>query len=85
MVQQVRFRLRVHPSDTSPPSTRTRFAISGSMTANAVARQYPRTDALFRRLKIDREAEGYETVEELAWRRGVDLSAFMEELQRATE
>ena len=52
------------------------------MSANAIARRYPSTKTLFEQLQIDRHLEGYESVEELAWRHGVELSQLIEELRR---
>ena len=82
MVQRVRLRLRASPSPTLEGRHRPRLTISGSMSANAVTRRYPETEALFDRLQIDRYVEGYETLEELAWRHGVDVAQFIQQLRR---
>ena len=83
MVQKVRWRFTVHPSPTPQGSHRSRLTISETMSANAIARRYPSTESLFKQLQIDRRLEGYESVEELAWRHGVELTQLIEELQRA--
>ena len=54
------------------------------MSANAIAHRYPETETLFEQLQIDRQAEGYETLEELAWRHGMDVSQVIRQLRRAT-
>jgi iron-sulfur cluster repair protein YtfE (RIC family) len=53
------------------------------MSANAIAHRYPETEALFEQLQIDRSAEGYDTLEELALRHGMDVSQIIRQLRRA--
>lgn len=81
MVRLIRFRLKAGPALPEDPQA-TRFRISGSMSANAIARRYPRTDVLFRRFQIDLESEGYESVEELAWRHGMDTIELLNQLRK---
>ena len=83
MVQKVRWRLTTHPSTTPQGLHRSRLTISETMSANAITRRYPSTETLFEQLQIDRRLEGYDSVEELAWRHGVELTQLIEELQRA--
>ena len=83
MVQKVRWRFTAHPSITPERSQRSHLTISETMSANAIARRYPSTETLFDQLHIDRRLEGYDSVEELAWRHGMELTQLIEELQRA--
>ena len=83
MAQRVRWRFAAHRSPLSQELHRSRLTISGAMSANAITRRYPSTETLFEQLQIDRRVEGYESVEELAWRHGVELSQLMKQLRRA--
>ena len=83
MAQKVRWRLKAHLTTTPQGFHRSRLTISGTMSANAIARRYPETQTLFEQLQIDRRFEGYESVEELAWRHGMELSQFIEQLRRS--
>ena len=58
-------------------------AISGEMSVNAILQCYPQTEPVFARLRINRLAEGYESVEELAWRRGLRVSELVKRLEQA--
>lgn len=64
-------------------SPRRSVAISGSMSVNALLRQYPNAETVLQPLQINRLREGYESVEELAWRRGLDVSQLLEQLRQA--
>lgn len=81
MAHRVRWRLNAHLATTPQGFHRSHLTISGTMSANAIARRYPATDALFEQLQIDRRFEGYETLEELAWRHGMDVAQFLEQLR----
>ena len=82
MAQRVRWRLNAHLTTTPQGFHRSRLTISGAMSANAIARRYPATQTLFEQLQIDRRFEGYESVEELAWRHGMELSQFIAQLRQ---
>ena len=56
--------------------------ISGAMSANEILQRYPSTEPVFQQLHINRLREGYESVDELAWRHGVDVSQLIDTLQR---
>ena len=58
-------------------------AISGEMSANAILRKYPKAETVLGPLHINRFGEGYESVEELAWRRGLDASQLVKQLRQA--
>jgi len=58
-------------------------AISGAMSVNAILRQYPGAERILGSLHINWLGEGYESVEELAWRRGLDVSQLLEQLRQA--
>jgi len=60
-----------------------RFPISGTMSVNAVLQCYPETEPVFKRLRINRLQEGYESVEELAWRRGMSVSDVLRQIEQA--
>lgn len=85
MVHSSRLRLRPRllgkPPRLGPPRSR----ISGTMSANAIVQRYPETETLFRQLRVDREREGYESVEELAWRRGMDEHYFLKQLRQVAK
>ncbi len=83
MAQKVRWRLNAHLTTTPQGFHRSRLTISGSMSANAIARYYPATESLFEQLQIDRRFEGYESLEELAWRHGMEVSEFLKQLRQA--
>ena len=82
MAQRVRWRIQARPSTTPQGLHRSRLSISGTMSVNAIARSYPQTQALFEQLQIDRRFEGYESLEELAWRHGMDVAQFLEDVRR---
>jgi len=54
--------------------------ISSSMSVNEILLRYPQTESVFERLRINRLRDGYESVDELAWRQGIDVSQLVEEL-----
>ena len=83
MVRRVRFHLKARQTPTPQGSNRLRLTISGSMSANAIIRHHPKTQALFDQLQIDQRAEGYESVDELAWRKGMDVSEVIDRLKQA--
>jgi hypothetical protein len=65
------------PSPPSPP------AITSSMSVNAIVQRYPRTRPVFEQLCVNRPREGYESVDEVAWRHGMDVSQVLEQLRQA--
>lgn len=81
MVHSTRLRSRARMLGEMPRFGRARSRISGKMSANAIVTRYPQTDVLFRQLRIDRQREGYESVDELVWRRGVNERYFLEQLR----
>jgi iron-sulfur cluster repair protein YtfE (RIC family) len=68
MVQQVRLRRRL--------------TLSGAMSPNAIIHQAPEAGALFDQLHIDRQQEGCDSLDELAWRRGMNVAEVLEALKR---
>jgi hypothetical protein len=52
------------------------------MSANEILQRYPQARSAFDQLRINRLREGYESVDELAWRHGVDAEEFLERLRR---
>lgn len=83
MAQRVHFHLKARQTPTPQGTNRLRVTISGSMSANAIMRHYPKSQTLFEELQIDRRAEGYESVDELAWRKGMDVSEVINRLRQA--
>ena len=63
-----------------PPGDET-MTISGAMSVNEILQRYPQTEGVFEQLQINRLREGYESVDELAWRHGVDASQVLERLR----
>ena len=60
------------------------FPISSTMSANEIVRRYPGTGPLFEQeLHVNRLREGYESVDELAWRHGMDVAQVIERLREA--
>ena len=57
-------------------------SISGAMSVNEVVQRYPHTERLFEQLGVHRWREGYESVDELAWRHGLNGTQFLEELRQ---
>lgn len=70
-------------AETPARSPRRAAAISSEMSANAILRKYPKAETVLGPLQINRFGEGYESVEELAWRRGLDISQLIEQLRQA--
>ena len=60
------------------------FPISGAMSANEIVQRYPGTGRLLEQeLHFNRLREGYESVDELAWRHGMDVAQVIERLREA--
>ena len=57
--------------------------ISEAMSVNEIVQRYPRTERFFNQLHVNRLAEGYESVDELAWRYGMDVGQVIERLRQA--
>ena len=58
-------------------------SISGAMSVNEILQRYPHTERLFEQLQINRLREGYESVDEVAWRHGLDASQILEQVRQA--
>ena len=56
--------------------------ISGAMSANEILQRYPQTERVFEQLRINRLQEGYESVDELAWRHGMEVSQVIDQLRQ---
>lgn len=59
--------------------------ITEQMSANAVMKVFPATRAVFEKYGIRCGCNGCDCLDELAWRRGLEPHALVEELRRATE
>ena len=70
------------PTSPAEPHAR-RPEIAVSMSVNAILQRYPQAERVFEPLRVNRLGEGYESVEELAWRRGVDAQQLLEQLRQA--
>ena len=57
--------------------------ISGGMSVNEILQRFPTTERVFQQLHVNRLQEGYESVDELAWRHGLDVGRLLEDLQHA--
>ncbi len=64
-------------------TTGPRAAISGTMSVNEILQRYPQTERIFEELEINRWRDGYESVDELAWRHGIDVEQIVAQLQHA--
>lgn len=58
-------------------------AILGTMSVNEILHRYPQAEGLFAQLRINRVQEGYKSVDELAWTRGLDVSRLLDQLRQA--
>lgn len=66
-----------------PAGSRVDVPISGAMSVNEILCRYPHAQPLFEQFHINRLQEGYESVDELAWRHGLDASQLLERLRQA--
>ena len=57
--------------------------IFSTMSVNEIIQRYPRTAPLFTQFHINRIREGYESVDELAWRHGMDVGQVIDRLRQA--
>ena len=73
------FRFLDHAEES--PTDDAHTSISGAMSVNEIVQRYPSTERVFEQLHINRPREGYESVDELAWRYGMDVSQFIEQLR----
>ena len=64
-----------------PLTQDTPLEIEGSMSINAILKRYPQTEPLFREMAVNRLHEGYESIDEVAWRHGVDASRLLDRLR----
>ncbi len=60
-------------------------AISGAMSVNEILQRYPQAEPVFTQLHVSRLREGYESLDEVAWRHGLDTSEVLEQLRQAAE
>lgn len=58
-------------------------AISSAMSVNEILQRFPQTVPFFEQLHINRLQEGYESVDEVAWHHGLDVSQLLEQLRQA--
>ena len=65
------------------PCARDAEAISSSMSVNEILQRFPQAVPFFERLHINRLQEGYDSVDEIAWHHGLDVSQFLEQLRQA--
>lgn len=72
----------LEPQDGAAASSVAPLILS-TMSVNEIVQRYPRTAPLFSQLHINRIREGYESVDELAWRHGMDVGQVIERLRQA--
>ncbi len=58
-------------------------AISRWMSINEIIRYFPGSESVFEQLQVNRLREGYDSLDELAWRRGLDASVLMERIRQS--
>ena len=68
-------------AEASPASEAT-SAISRAMSVNEILQRFPQTERVFEQLHVNRLQEGYESVDEFAWRHGMDASQVIEQLRQ---
>ena len=56
-----------------------------TMTVNAMLQLYPRTQTVFHRFFINAQVEGYDCLDEVAWRHGMESQELLAHLQEAIE
>jgi len=83
MAEQERTMCPVLEEATGSPPMEIPAAISGGMSVNEILQRYPKTEQLFERLHVNRLQEGYESVDEVAWHHGMEVSQFLEQLRQA--
>lgn len=59
--------------------------ITEQMSANAVMKAFPATRAVFEKHSVRCGCEGCECLDELAWRRGMDVKELIQELREAAD
>ncbi len=57
--------------------------LTETMTVNRVLREHPETKTVFERFRIDVMYEGYDCLDEVAWRRRLSAEQFLALLERA--
>lgn len=53
------------------------------MTVNHVLRVHPEAREVFRTFQVDCDADGFHCLDELYWRRGIDVAALLRALNQA--
>lgn len=66
----------------SQGATTLQAPISGTMSVNEILHRYPQTEQVFEQLHVNRLREGYDSVDELAWRHGMEVSHILEQLRQ---
>jgi len=69
--------------EQAAPSYGIGSVITETMTVNHVLHVHPQTREVFRAFKVNWEADGCHCLDELCWRRGVDVAALLRELNRS--
>jgi len=82
MHEQERFVSACFQQAQGGATLQTAEAISGTMSVNEILQRYPSTERVFERMHINRFQEGYESVDELAWRHGMNITDVVEELRQ---
>ena len=57
--------------------------ISRWMSINEIIRYFPGSETVFEQLQVNRLREGYESLDELAWRRGLDAAVLVERIRQS--
>ena len=68
--------------EREPAAPEERTIISGAMSVNEILQRYPQTERVFEQFRINRLQEGYESVDELAWRHGIEVSQVIDQLRQ---
>ena len=66
-----------------PPTQADPLLITETMTVNHILRLHPKVRGIFRAFKVDCECDGLHGLDELYWRRGLDVAALLRQLNQS--
>mgnify|MGYP001603036910 FL=1 len=66
-----------------PPTQADPLLITETMTVNHILRIHPKARGIFLAFKVDGEGDGLHCLDELYWRRGIDVAALLRQLNQS--
>jgi iron-sulfur cluster repair protein YtfE (RIC family) len=66
-----------------PPTQADLLLITETMTVNHILHLHPKARGIFRAFKVDCECDGLHCLDELYWRRGIDVTALLRQLNQS--